>query len=308
MDLKRLERFVIVARTLNFRRAAKELGITQPPLTRSILELEKSLGTRLFTRTTKAIALTAAGQVLLAEAPRLIAQANLIAAMTVRAGRESPRIQIGYVTPALYRVIPAILRSFSARWSGLNPVFLEMSTAEQLSRLRDGRLDIGFVILGAAALQDLNFRLVERSRLVLAVPADLPLARNRRLHLGALRDLPFILQSPEVNPATYQETIDACAIAGFTPRVVQRVNQSFAILKFVAGGMGVGFVPEIAAELKIEGVRLLRVVDDFFDVGVSLGIAWAGTDLRPEMQDLVRLAEIAGRRSRRTSPREKQAL
>jgi DNA-binding transcriptional LysR family regulator len=294
VDLRQLRRFVAVARSLNYRRAAAQLGITQPPLTRSIRELERSLGATLLSRSRNQVSLTPAGQLLLAEAPRLIAQAKRLAAGVARAAAGVTRLHVGYVGPALYRIIPSMLPAFRARWPGLELSLEELPSSEQLVRLQDGRLDLGFVVLGDTAFEGLQHRVIERSRLMLAVPADSPLAGRRSVRLAEVAAQPFILQSPEANPPAYRQMLRLCAEAGFAPRAAQRANQAFTILKYVASGLGVGFVPEMAADLGIEGVALLPIADRSLGAQTFLGVVWARSDPPREMADFIRLAEAAG--------------
>lgn len=294
MDLTLLQRFVAVARTLNYRRAATQLGITQPPLTRSIRELERSMGAMLLTRSRKQVSLTPAGQILFAEAPRLLAHAKRLAANVARSAEGVRQLHVGYVGPALYRIIPSMLPAFRARWPGLELTLEEMTSSEQLIRLQDGRLDLGFMVLADSDFEGLQHRVIERSRLMLAVPDASPLASRQSIRLAEAADQPFILQSPEANPPAYRQVLKLCADAGFAPRAGQRANQAFTILKYVAGGLGVGFVPEIAADLGIAGVKLLPFADRKAGTESFLGVVWARSDPPSEMQDFIRLAEAAG--------------
>jgi len=299
MELKQLQRFVAVAQALNYRRAAAQLGITQPPLTRSIRELERTLGVTLLSRSRKEVSLTSAGRILLKEAPRLIAQAKLIESAVARTASDISRLNIGFVEPALYRIIPSIMPRFRARWPGLEVLLQEMPSSEQIARLQDGRLDLGFIMSGANSLEGLQSSVVERSRVVLAVPSGLPLAAKRQVRLEEVASQPFIMQSSEANPVTYNAIVTLCREAGFTPRTVQETNQAFTILKFVASGLGVGFVPEMAADLDVKGVKLLRIADRAFDFVATLSVAWARHEPPPEAREFVRMAEASGRTGRK---------
>ena len=116
MHLREVVNFVALAEALHFGRAAQQVGTTQPQLTRSIQKLEHELGVELVTRTTRHLALTAAGMVYLEEARKLLGQASLAKALARSAAATGvPRLRIGFIAPALSILTPA-LRSFRACW------------------------------------------------------------------------------------------------------------------------------------------------------------------------------------------------
>jgi DNA-binding transcriptional LysR family regulator len=238
---------------------------------------------------------------LLREAPRLIAHARLLESTVVRTASDVSRLAIGFVEPALYRVIPSIMPRFRERWPGLEVFLDEMPSAEQLARLQDGRLDLGFVMMGSTDLEGLQFSVVERSPIMLAVPVSSPLAARRQVRLEEVAKEAFIMQSREANPATYNAIVALCREAGFTPRAVQETNHAFTILKFVASGLGVGFAPEMAAELDVKGVKLLRIADHAFDFVATLCIVWARQELPAEAREFIRMAEASGRGARKAA-------
>jgi DNA-binding transcriptional LysR family regulator len=304
MDLKQIERFVALARSLNYRRAAAELGITQSALTRAMCKLERTLGASLLTRTSRQVALTPAGRAVLSEAPRLLAHGKLFQKMAQSAAVELKQIRVGFVAPGLYRIVPAIMRNFRVRWPSLRVLLDEMPSGEQLARLEDGSLDFGIVGLEVDSLAALQHRVIARSPIVLAVPAKSSLAARRKVNLRDVAGMPFIVQSPEVNPGAYYALLAQCSRAGFTPRSMQHAYQAATILRLVANSFGVSFLPEIAVELGVQGVKYLPIADKGFDVSATFSIVWARKELPREMQEFVRMAEIAGRQYGRASRRD----
>lgn len=111
IELRPLRYFVAVAEEMHFSRAAARFHMTQPPLSQTIQALESQLGTPLFSRTRRSVALTAAGRALLPEAQRLLMQAESLPALVQRAAAgESGQLRLAFVSSADYSVLPVALR------------------------------------------------------------------------------------------------------------------------------------------------------------------------------------------------------
>mgnify|MGYP000558652199 FL=1 len=110
-DLKLLRYFLAVAEELHFGRAAARLNMSQPPLSLHIKELESQLGTLLFIRHSRSVALTHAGKVLMEESRRLLASANQALARVEQIGRgEAGRIELGIVGTAMWSEVRTVMQ------------------------------------------------------------------------------------------------------------------------------------------------------------------------------------------------------
>jgi DNA-binding transcriptional LysR family regulator len=119
MELRHLRYFLAVAEELHFGRAAERLGIAQPPLSQQIKRLESELGVKLFARTKRYVALTAAGSALREMAIRVIAQAEDAIQAAKRAHRgDTGCLNIGFVGSAAYTPLAAAIRTYMQRYPG----------------------------------------------------------------------------------------------------------------------------------------------------------------------------------------------
>ncbi len=136
IDLRLLRQFVAVAEELHFRRAARRLAMSQPPLTAAIQRLEAEIGATLLERGNRAVALTPAGATLLEEARALLRQADhaVLAARDAAAGRLGI-VRLGYVGSAMYGRLPATIRSLRRHHPGLRLELREATTAAQVAAL-----------------------------------------------------------------------------------------------------------------------------------------------------------------------------
>ena len=155
MDLRHLKYFIAVAEEKNFTRASERLFIAQPPLSRSIQQLEEELGVSLIERGSRPIKLTDAGEFFYAHAQALLNKSSELKSMTQRVGRISKALSIGFVASTLYGKLPKIIRLYRTRYSNVELNLVEMSTMDQLSALKDGRIDVGF---GRVRHEDPNIR------------------------------------------------------------------------------------------------------------------------------------------------------
>jgi DNA-binding transcriptional LysR family regulator len=181
MELRHLRYFVVVAEELNFRRAAERLRIAQPAVSAQIKSLEEKLGVRLFERTTRSVLLTPAGRGFLDEARRVLGAA----AQAEQAAHQAHHgivgsLRLGVIPPATSPRLAKVLRHFHQGFPGVQLALMELTSAEQLRRLRAGELDFG-LLRPPVTFPELKWRFAEQSHQVLAAPAGHRLATKRTL-------------------------------------------------------------------------------------------------------------------------------
>jgi DNA-binding transcriptional LysR family regulator len=286
MELEWLRRFVVVAETLNFRRAALQLGISQPALSRSLHLLEEAIGSQLLERDRRGVSLTVAGRVLREESPRLLEHADMVQRVTQHS-TESNRLSVGFLTMALYRALPDALKEFRRRWPGVDLHLHELSSLEQYQRLENGTLDIGIIAFESTDQHIMATRVIDRSPVVLVVPEAWELARRKSIALSELANLPLI-QARRNTSVSMRDILDLkCREAGFAPNIVHEANQIYPILKLAAAGEGIGFVPEIAKVHPVKGVRYIPVKDESWNVELQLGMMWVERTLPAAMKNFI---------------------
>jgi DNA-binding transcriptional LysR family regulator len=275
MKLAQMRHFVGLAAELHFGRAADRLGIAQPPLSQSIRRLESSLGLKLINRGPGGITLTPAGEVFAREARIALRQVALVERATRRAAsNREVEIRIGFVEPALFRVLPALLSSFRQDAGSTKLALIEMDSLAQIDALARGELDLGiFVGGGSTATEGISARLVESSPLVACVPDAPPFAGRTSIKLGELASHTFIMLPPAVFPIIHEAILFACRRAGFVPRIEQQTLHQLTTLSLVVAGHGIAFVPDSARFSRMTGLSFLPV-DDLPDLRRELFIGW----------------------------------
>ncbi|MEU5881470.1 LysR substrate-binding domain-containing protein [Spirillospora sp. NPDC047279] len=255
MDLRHLRYFVAVAEELHFGRAAERLHMAQPPLSQAIRQLESDLGVELLRRTTRRVGLTDAGRGYLARARGILAEVDDAAheARRVAAGAVG-HLAIGCVGSATYSLLPAISRGLARELPGVDFSFRgEMLVPDQVAALRAGEIDLALL---RPPIADPSFTVLplRRDRLVVALPADHPLAGLPHAAITDLRDTDLIVHSAGRRSVMYDVVVTLFRDAGVEPRIRHEVGETSTLVTLVAGGLGVAVVPEPVTALSLEGV------------------------------------------------------
>ena len=251
MELRHFRCVLAVAHSLHFARAAAELGISPPALTKQVQETEQLLGTRLFQRSKRAVALTAAGELFVLEAARALAQLAQAQEVARRAGRgELGRLEIGYVASAAYSgVLQDQFSRFRASHPGIHIGARETAMDALPGLLDQGRVDLAFVRPPLHLPDGIDMVVLLRDRFVLAVQADSPLARLGVIGPAALAQQAFIVPEQELG------TLEVSRRGGFAAQVVSRPGSLVAVLTEVSLGVGCAIVPHsVMASVQLPGV------------------------------------------------------
>ena len=262
MDLRQLRYFVAVAEERHFGRAAARLHMAQPPLSQQIRALEADLGVQLLHRTTRRVDLTEAGAAYLERAREILDSVDDAGheARRVAAGAVG-RLAVGCVGSATYSLLPVLAHGLSEELPGIDFAFRgEMLVPDQVRALRDGDIDIA-LLRPPVTDPVVAVQVLRRERLVVALPADHPLAGRRRLPTRALRDQPLITHSGRRDSVMSDLVLRLCRAAGFEPRVRHEVDETSTLVTLVAGGLGVAIVPEPVTALPLAGVVYRPLAD-----------------------------------------------
>lgn len=296
VELRHLRYFVAVARERHFGRAAAHLHLAQPALSQQVRALEAELGVRLLDRTTRRVDLTAAGEAFLARAEAILRGVDEAGheARQVDAGLVG-RITVGCVGSATYSLLPRLARGLSAELAGIDFAFRgEMLVPDQVAALRSGDVDLALLRPPAAA-PDLTVRVLRRDGLVVAVPADHPLARRTRLRPADLAGVDLIVHSSRRGAVMHDVVVRLLRDAGVEPRVRHEVDETSTLVTLVAGGLGAAVVPAPVEALTLAGVTYRRLTGG---ATVDLAVAHRADRTEPHLLRAVeataRLVRTAG--------------
>jgi DNA-binding transcriptional LysR family regulator len=291
IELRQLRYFVAVAEENHFGRAAVRLHMTQPPLSQTIQSLEADLGTPLFARTRRSVALTAAGIALLPEARRILQQAGALPELAKRAASgESGLLSLSFVSTADYSVLPPLLREFRERYPQVQIDLREATTDVQIDDLAQGRIDAGLLIppLPDKVKNELGYLTVLSEPLILAAPKGLAGLRGKSsVALKAVADTPLIIFPRRIAPAFHDAILSCFHDAGLTPRIGQEAIQMQTIVGLVSAGMGIALVPQSVSNLKRPGVEYKPLANK--TPLIETGLAWRRDSMSPVLRAFLEL-------------------
>ena len=293
-DLRQLRHFVAVAERLHFGRAAAALHMSQPPLSRSIRDLEGRVGATLLARTRRRVELTPEGARFLEEARRLLAQLERAVLDVGRmAAGDGGRLRLGFVSLADYGVLPGLLKIYKTARPGVALALREMLSPDQAVALAAGDLDFGLLLPPVSGV-DLEHIVVQRERFVAALPSRHRLARTRgRIAMRELAREAFVMVPREIAPGLHDVVGALAARAGFAPRVTQEAIQMQTVVSLVSSGMGVAVVPASVANLGRRGVAYREIADPH--PRLDLWLAWRRGTLGIAAREFVQHARHIGR-------------
>jgi DNA-binding transcriptional LysR family regulator len=273
LELRQLRYFVAVAEERHFGRAAQLLHMTQPPLSQTIQALEDMLGTPLFVRTKRSVALTPAGLALLPEAKRLLQQAASLPDLARRAASgASGLLSLSFISSADYSILPPLLQRFRARYPQVQIDLREATTDVQLEDLMQGKIDAGLLLppLSDKANAVLDYLPVLSEPLVAALPAGF-IRSKRAITLKTVRELPLIIFPRRIAPAFHDTILSCFRDAGVTPHIGQEAIQMQTIVGLVSAGMGMALVPQSVSNLQRPGVdyRALSGKNPLIETGLA---------------------------------------
>ncbi len=245
----------MVARERNFTRAAEILRIAQPPLSRQIQQLEDELGVVLFERGSRPIRLTDAGRLLYEQAMQVLDRVEEIKVMARRIHvAEQPRFSIGFVASTLYGYLPEVIRRYRAARPDVDLALHELTTLEQISALKEGRIDVGY---GRIQFDDpaVERILLRNERLVAALPSAHPLSMRRGpLRLEDLAAEPLVVYPRAPRPSYADQVLALFRKRDLKPPAVYEVREFQTALGLVAAETGVCLVPASVERLRRDNV------------------------------------------------------
>ncbi len=243
IEFRHLRYFITVAEELHFRKAAEKLFITQPALSRQIQQLEQFIGAPLFIRDKRNVALTKSGEYLMEEARFLFNHLDFVQQTIehLQQGDEG-ELRIGFVGSAMQTVIPSLLKQINKDYPGIHSILTELPNQEQLDRIRNDQLDVGF-IRSMRLPVGLNKLDVYEENFCLVLPASHPVSAENFTSIDVLGDENFILFSSQYSHGYYDKILSIFEDQGFSPKVAHESVHANTIFRLVENELGIGIVP-----------------------------------------------------------------
>ena len=272
VETRELRYFVAVAEELHFGRAAQRLGMAQPPLSRAVAQLERRLGTPLLTRTSRVVALTGAGEVLLREGRAALAAVEAAERRTRRAAPDRAGVVLAVKAGASAELLAKLLDAYAAEPGAVPVEVLLCGIGEQGPVLRDGRADVALLHRPFDDLAGLDVEELGTEGQLAVLPAGHPLTGRTDVVLADLADLPGL---------------PAARWPGHPAGPGPQIRDHAQLLQLIALGRTYAVLPDSVRAQLPEGVTAVPVLDA---PSVTTVVAWPPQSRSRAVADLVRTA------------------
>lgn len=270
MEIRQLMYFIAVAEELHFGKAAKRLGMTQPPLSQQIISLEEFLGVKLFHRTKRKVTLTDAGQFFYQEVTKINHQLSTTIKETQLINKGMlGMLKIGFGPD--YETLTKILKIYVEKFPKVEIQLEQMPTSEQLLALEKQEIQIG-LLPGPIDRKNIESTVVTKYPFKVVLSSDHPLAKEKSIDLFDLKEENFIITPREIGSTYYDLIINICNKAGFNPNIQKKTYELQTAIPLVAAKMGVAILPQIVEYFKREDIVFLPIQN--CDEYLESHIAW----------------------------------
>jgi len=270
MELRHLKYFLAVAEELNFTKASEKLFISQPPLSRQIMELEEELQARLFNRNNKRVELTEAGKYFEKEVKELFQDLERITIKTKKiADNVSGEFRIAYISSIYSSVISDLIKHLKQQFPYVNFKLFEVSTTKQILALEQGKIDLG-IIRSPIKSPKIKAQLWFKDGFSVVYNKNLIQIKSEE-EIPKLKDETFVFFNKDYAPHYHDILLELCAFYGFEPQVVHESNNINSIVQLVKNGLGISIVPSNIAKNNQDaeiGFIELKKVNLFTDVSL----------------------------------------
>ncbi len=259
MDFRTIEHFLKLSETLNFRKAADEIYIAQPALSRQIMALEEELGVVLFDRNKRNVALTTAGEYFKEECERILEDFERVKQRTFQIHKgEGGEIKIAHSSSSMQFLLPNILAKIQAEMPLMKTNLNETTNLYGINALINRTIDVAFGT-NMIVPKELNARTIYVENFVIILPQNHHLDTTNFESLAQLADENFILP-PRSESSGYVESLEAlCQSYGFIPKVAYQSGNSNTVLRLVEAGLGISIEPKSALSGQNMNVKFIEL-------------------------------------------------
>lgn len=258
MELDQLRYFLQLAERGNFTRAAEDLMISQPALSRSIQRLEEELGQPVFERQTRSVTLTDAGALLQSRARQILSILEDTKS-EINDDGQSGCVRVGAIPTIAPFFLPTILQEFSKAFPKANLIVQENTTDRLLKSCTQGEIDLAIVALPIPA-KYLEVEELFEEELLLVLPPNHPLVDRPNVSLSDVEPYPFVLLDEA--HCLSDNIVSFCRQRSFLPVTVERTSQLAMVQELVSLSHGVSLIPAMARRRDESERRVYRSLID----------------------------------------------
>lgn len=274
--------FLTLAEELHFRKASERLHISQPALSKQIMQLEEQLRMKLFYRHNRKVELSSAGQYLQKRLAQHFKQFDEIIhhAQLLNQGLQG-ELKLGFVGSAMQQVIPNLLLDFERKYPSILIQLTELDNRQQVHQLLNHDLDVGFVRMDQLP-HPLKTRALFEDTFSLVLPENHPLNASTFESIAQVKDEAFILFDPAYSESYYAKVMQIFEAHAFEPKVSHSTVNASSIFRLVENELGISIVPSALRSgfnMRVKFIEMIHIPQR-----TTLKMVWNTENHNPVLQ------------------------
>lgn len=296
MEIKNIEAFLLLSRSLNFTKSAEQMFLSQSAFSRQISRLEEELGCQLFNRTKRIVELTEFGKSFLVYAEKIVSEYNKCMYRLHCGYEKQSTLRLGMLNDLIDETFPKILRHFLRENPEIEVKYSDNAMSTLITKLLRDELDCVYTLsYEADRIPELSSYMVRSEFLNVVISKIHPLANRDFLRMEDLSESQFIIIEPDTYNLGMLHNNYLCQRAGFTPNVSAIVSNVNSLMMLVDSNIGIGLVSETAKKSAPEGVRFLPIESDELnrqEFETDIMLIWKTTNSNPAIQKFIEASKF----------------
>lgn len=293
MEIKNLEAFLLLARSLNFTKSAEQMFLSQSAFSRQIIRLEEEIGCQLFKRTKRSVELTTYGKRFLEHAEIIVSEYNKSLINMNCSSNKRGYLRLGLLNDLIDETFPNIINDFISRNPDVDVIYSDNSMSALINNLLRDEIDCAYTLShDAKNVPGISSFTVWSKPVFIAMSCKHPLAGKTSLKIEDLAGFPFVIPTPDTYNLGVLHMTYLCKNAGFEPNVVAMVSNINSLLMLVTSNIGVAFTARTAESHSPKGVTFVPIeTDEFTPLETDITLLWKSSNSNPAIKQFLKSAE-----------------
>lgn len=293
MEIKNLEAFLLLARSLNFTKSAEQMFLSQSAFSRQIIRLEEEIGCQLFKRTKRSVELTNYGKSFLEHAEIIVSEYNKsIINLNCSAYRKG-HLRLGLLNDLIDETFPKIINEFISSNPEVDVIYSDNSMSGLINNLLRDEIDCAYTLShDAKNLPGVSAFTVWSKPVYIAMSCNHPLAEKTTLNIKDLAGTPIVIPTPDTYNLGVLHMNYLCKSAGFEPNIAAMVSNINSLMMLVNSNIGVAFTAETAKNSAPKGVKFFEIeTDEYTPLETDITVLWKTSNTNPSVKKFLATTE-----------------
>jgi len=294
MEIKNLEAFLLLARSLNFTKSAEQMFLSQSAFSRQIIRLEEEIGCQLFRRTKRSVELTNYGKRFLEHAEIIVSEYNKSLINLKDSLNKNEHLRLGLLNDLIDETFPKIINHFVSAYPEVDVIYSDNSMSSLINNLLRDEIDCAYTLShDAKNVPGISSFTVWSKPVYIAMSCNHPLAGKSTLKIKDLAGTPFVIPTPDTYNLGVLHMTYLCKNAGFEPNVAAMVSNINSLLMLVSSNVGVAFTARTAQNNSPQGIKFIPIeTDEYTPLETDITVLWKSTNSNSTIRKFLDSAEL----------------